>query len=183
MGCVACHAPVGGFNAFTEQVRDSIERGIKANVLDAREAQVVTDFYLTWERQVKTWRAPYADFTEAATRGPDGKSWTGLQAWERMRDARDWYDRPVTIEVAAAELGLEPEGLRKQLLGRHEGDGPVEMRLNQLAIGKAVPRRTWEADVAGRLALFLAASRPGAPPPLVDPKVLETAYTRFGVKP
>lgn len=177
MGCIACHAPSEGFISFAEQVKDSIERGVKANVLDATEAQKVRDFYLSWERQIKAWRFPYGDFIAETTR-KDGKSWTGAQTWEQLRAARDHYDRPVTIEVAAAELGMPVETLRRRLIGEKEGDGPIDARLNQLAVGKSIPRRPWQDDVAFKLAAFLAVKTDRW---LIDPKILEAA--RHQVKP
>lgn len=181
--CFGCHGVSNGFIPFVERFKEMVEKGVKANVYDPVEAQKVTDFYFGLERQIKGWQNPYASFLEVTTRDGKGKSWTGAEAWVQVRGFRDAYDAPVTLEVAAVEVGLPVEVLRQRIMGPREGQGAVEARLNQLATGQKVPRRTWERDTFSQLCVFLDASKPGAAPPLVDPKVLEAGYAKFGVKP
>lgn len=182
MGCIACHTPSDGFIAFTEQLRDSIRKGIKANILSADEAKLAEDFYLSWDEDVAAFRMPYAAYLRRTTVTDGGKAWTGEQAWTALKLARDRYDRPVTLETAAFEFGVPVETLRKQLLGKSENDSPKEIRLNQLVIGKSIPRQTWQEDVAFKMMVFLEASKPGTPV-ILDEKQLAEAYKKFGVKP
>ena len=97
---------------------------------------------------------------------------------------RSEVDRPVNLRVAAAEFGWDPEDLRAVLLQQHDGKGPPDTRLNMLAIDEYVPRKTWEANTAGRLALWLdlvAPKREGIKEALA-PQILDDAIKRFGTK-
>lgn len=181
MGCMACHAPTNGFISFVEQYKESAEKGVKFLVRE-EDRQAVRDFYESWAEDVKMWQAPYARYLERTTRDAKGKPWTGAQAWEAVRKSRDWYDQPVTIETAALEFGLPVETLRQKLLGAREADSPIDVRLNQLATGKGVPRRTWEAEVAAKLAAYLDSIK-GQDEPLKEllaPEIINDAIKRFG---
>jgi hypothetical protein len=183
MGCVACHAPSGGFNTFIEQFEESLRLGVKFKVR-AEDAQLVDDFFRSWKKRVSRWQGPYQTYVAETTAGPDGKAWSGQKAWEVMRAARDWYDRPVRIEVAAREYGLPVEVFRQRLLGVREADSPIDVRLNQLTVGKAVPRRTWDDEVFGKASLFLDSVREREEPikQLLADELIRDALKKFGHK-
>ncbi len=182
MGCIGCHAPNGGFIAFTEQYKDSIEKGIKSKILDGYEAARIRDFYFSWEKSIKRWRDPYENFIESATRTEKDKPWTGAQFWEQVKRSRDGYDSPVTIETVAFEFGMPVETMRLKILGKTEKDSPIDIRLNNLAIGKSMPRRTYEVDVAFKLNLWLDVHKDKEEPikTLLAPALIDDAIRKFG---
>lgn len=186
MGCTACHMPQNGFIPFTDAFRANAEAGIKFNVDNSKpgEAAAVRDFYLSWSKKVKTWKDPMKDYIESTTETATDKAWTGIQTWKYLHTARDWYDRPVTIEVVAFEFGMTVEDLRARLLTKSEKTGPIQARLNQLAIGRVVPRQTYQDEIAGKIALWLDAT--GTPDAgerikaVLSPQLIESAYQKFG---
>jgi hypothetical protein len=181
--CAACHIQTAGFNAFVEQFADSRARGIRFNV-PIEDRPAADQFYSGFQRKVKRWRLPYEEFIDLTTADVTGKPWTGTQTWEAVRKVRDAYDRPIGIAEAAREFGYPVEDFRALLLQEHEGKGAIDVRLNQLATGKLVPRITWQKNVAQKAALWLdlvAPKREGIKEALA-PQILDDAIKRFGTK-
>lgn len=178
-GCVGCHMPNGGFNNFVEQYKETALKGVD---LKSKDAQVIRDFYESWSGYVVSWQARYKAYTEESTRFRDQPGWTGDETWTKIKDARDRYDEPVTIEVVAFELGYETETLRQILLGEKQADNPTPVRLNQLIVGKGIPRETYQDEVAFKLFLFMDSIRGQDEPVkrLMSDQLLEEAIKKFG---
>lgn len=188
MSCVACHAGAGGYVPFAEAVQDAVKKGLRA-VADPEkraEAQRVADFFTRWERQVRSLTEPYQAYTEEATATPaEPRGWTPAATVKAFQAARDWYDLPVTLAVAAREFGLSARDLRTALLDLGGGRESVRTRVNQLATDQPVPRRAWEADVAREVGLILDTLKPREEPlkELVSDALLADAIQRFGKAP
>ena len=116
-GCVVCHGASAGFIAFAEAVQESIKKGLEARTLDEKIGTQVQDFYTRWEKEIPTYQAPYLNFIQDATATPkEPKGWTPATTVKQFQLARDWYDLPVTTEVAAAEFGMTKTELQSVLL-------------------------------------------------------------------
>jgi hypothetical protein len=158
IGCVQCHAQEYGFiNPSNRLFREAVEGGVALKVKDKGDEEKVRAFFLGWEEKAEAWRAPYKVALRKATclnpADPADRGWTPAQLARVMIGFRDWYDAPVTLDRAAAELGLS----RAQAFYVF-GKSP-SARLNQLATGQAVPRQAWDQRLAAEAALLVDASR------------------------
>jgi len=154
MGCVTCHAPDNGFIVPRDAVRESLKAGLDAKFKDRDERNRYRAFYLDWDRKVAGWQAPYKAMVADLGRDPldpDDKGWTGAKFAAAIISLRDWYDDPVTLEQAACEVGATAEELKRAL------SRSPKARLGLLALGKAVPRDTWDRGVS-KEAMLLADS-------------------------
>ncbi len=186
MSCLVCHGQNNGFIPFSEAVQESIKKGLQAKTIDEKLGTQVRDFYTKWERAVRGMQDPYLFYTSDATATKDDpKGWTGPTAVKQFQASRDWYDLPVTPEIAAMEFGMTAATLKKLLLDLSQGRGGVresiKTRVNQLAVGQSIPRRTWEVDTSQEIGLILSSVKNPEEPikNLVAPQLLEDAVKRF----
>lgn len=211
MSCVVCHGASNGFISFNEAVQKSIRAGLQAKQFDAAVERELTDFYTRWERGIKMMQEPYRLFLldiTATKENPQG--WTAAQMVKEFLKARDEYDDSVNLDTAARELGLDRKELHNSLLGitakltAMKKDGVIEpfmkkaseragrtfkfesvsTRLNQLATEQSIGRKTWEADTAFTVILFLDLLKPQEEPikRLLAEDLYLDAVKKFGIK-
>jgi hypothetical protein len=180
--CHSCHAASDGYMSYVEQFKANKEMGLKFNVYPEDEPRV-RDFFLSWDRRVRRWREPYADYLAITTAdAKTGKPWSGAETWSQVRRWRNLYDQPLTLRGAAAEFGMTVESMRWTILQKTEKQGPPQARLNALALDGKVPRPTWENNTARDMALWWDLVAPKADPikDAVYDQIIEDAKRRFG---
>ena len=186
--CWVCHGASNGFIPFSEALQESIRNGLAAKPNDEKLGTQVRDFYTEWEKQIRSLQEPYQFYVEAMTSTKaEPKGWTSPTAVKEFQKARDAYDLPVTLDVAAREFGMTGKDLGKLLLDLSQGQGPlresIKTRVNQLATGRQpIPRRTWEVDVAQQIGFILSATVLKEEPikELMSAELWADAYKRFG---
>ncbi len=154
MGCVICHAPDGGVIPPRDLFRELLKDGVDLKVKDRALANRIKAFFLEWDDELKSWQRPYLKLIERTTADPYRPGDRGLAPAALAKEFmgfRDWYDDPVTVTQAAAELGYLPAEVRLV------ASKSVKARLGQLAVGKSIPREAFERDVYREVALLLAA--------------------------
>lgn len=189
MSCVVCHTPSAGFIPFAEAVQESIKKGLQTKTIDEKLTQQIRDFYTRWEREIRGLQDPYTFFLADTTSTKDEpKGWTGPQAVKQFQSSRDWYDLPVNVAVVASEFGMTGKTLQAVLLDISQGKRPVresvKTRVNQLATGQSIPRRTYEADVASEIGLILdfVSPRREAIKEMLKEELILDAIKRFGIQ-
>lgn len=144
--CVVCHAPSGGWIPPNDAIRESEAKGVRVKFKDREQEIRFKGFIADQSRRMKAWTEPYLDLIERTTRlpladGKPGKGWSGSQFAKEVERFRRYYDVPVTLELAAAEVGVPVVELKRLLLKMPFNRG------RRLAHGIACPRRTWEVDL------------------------------------
>lgn len=160
IGCITCHAPSFGVLVPTNnKLRETIGRANLLLVKDAEKAADIEAFLTGWDDLVDTWRTPYkAALARLTVCAAYPKGWDGKLLAARVLDFRDWYDAPVNLGQAAAELGYPRAAVVLACL--HEGS----IDAGNLALDSSVPRTVWDEDLAPRLALILSAFRQAEKP-------------------
>jgi hypothetical protein len=140
--CVVCHAPSGGWIPPNDVIREGLEKGVRYKFKDREQENRFKGFIVDQSKRMKAYTEPYLDLVEKTTRKDSkGKGWTGAQLAKEVEGFRRYYDQPLDLKTAAAEVGM-PEADLAGLL--------VKMPFNRgqrLARGLVVPRRTWEVDL------------------------------------
>lgn len=142
MSCIICHLPNGGFIPFNEQIRASIKAGVLLTSGERATDRQVEDFYLSWEKSVKSWQQPYKDFLEeTTTEFVAGKpvAWDAKKLVEKLKKFRDTYDLGLNLDTASRDFGISPDLLKFLILKTR----PVSPQLNRLAVGELVGRDGW----------------------------------------
>jgi hypothetical protein len=130
--CIACHAKHDGLIPLHNEVEDDLRNGIDVKSKSAEDRDAFAGFFLDWDFQLNASRTRYKRL--AATYGLTGPK----LATETMR-YRNLYDAPVTVEVAARELGLDPVAFRLRV------SKSVSRNLLTLLQRRTVPRAAWDA--------------------------------------
>lgn len=155
--CTVCHGPEWGvIPPSNRKVRESLERAtsLLAKYPDDREA--IESFFVGWDANLEIWRTPLRVALFAVTASAaEPKGWTGARWAAETLAFRDWYDRPVGLNQAAAELGYPPLGVALAALL----EGTETYDATALFLGAGVPRSVWDADLAPKLAIVLAFAR------------------------
>lgn len=147
--CFVCHAPGDGVLSPTNrQIAGVVEKGrgpLRKN--DPFSAAVMQSFYTDWDWKIQGWRLPYARVISRMTATKDEpKGWDGSRFAREITDFVGWYDAPVSLEQAAAELGIPVLGVMIVCLG--EGS----FHAQELFMGNAIPREVFDDDLYLRLA-------------------------------
>lgn len=183
VGCITCHAPQGGvISPSNKKITEAISRG---NRLLQKDADLKTDlegFLLGLDTNIPVWRVRYQVALTKLTASPNyPKGWTGAEFATQVLAFRDWYDAPVTLPEAAAELGYPPLAVILACLVEGSVDAG-NLLVSQVRPNAGVPRTVWDEDLFKRLALILAAARTGeSGEPLLDywiPGLLEDALRK-----
>ena len=155
MGCVQCHAPDNGLIPPKDMVREALRAGLDAKFKDRDERNAYRAFFLDWDSKVAGWQAPYkamvADLGRDALLDAEGKPWTGAQFATALIALRDRYDDPVRLEQMACECGTTVAKLKAAAVKSPKA------RLGLIALGKPIPRDTWDRDVFREAMLLLDA--------------------------
>ncbi len=145
--CVVCHAPANGFILPRNLVEEMLKAGVDLKIKDKEKRDRVEAFYLGWEKRVRAYTAPYEELMLKTT------GWTGAKLATEFLEMRNFYDSPVNVDQAAAEMGLEVEAFKVLCL---KSPRALPARLVQ---GLAVPRRSFEQDGFREMGLFLSAQQ------------------------
>lgn len=145
--CVICHAPSGGFILPRNAIEELFKAGLDLKIKNKEERDRVEAFYLGWEAQVEAYTRPYNTLVKKTT------GWESAALAGKMLAFRNWYDAPVSVDQAAAEMGLEV-GAFKALAVKSP-----KARLGSLVLGQKIPRRSWEIDACREAGLLLAAQQ------------------------
>lgn len=154
--CVICHGPNDGIMAPTNRkLGGAIDAGRGPLIKDdPLTASVISQFATDWDWKMEGWRRPYSRAVQrmTATRA-DPKGWDGSRFARETVEFVGWYDYPVSLPQAAAELGIPQLGVMIACLVEGSYDA------QELFMGEGVPRATWDEDLFPRLALIYAGMR------------------------
>lgn len=154
--CFVCHAPNDGVLApGNRRLGGAVDAGTGPLVRnDPFTANVIREFVTGYEWKFQVWRTPYARVIRAMTATEkDPRGWDGTRLAKETVDFVGWYDYPVGLDQAAAEIGIPKLGV--MLLCLVEGSIDAQ----NLFLGEAVPRAIWDEDLFLRLALIYSAVR------------------------
>jgi hypothetical protein len=154
--CFVCHAPSDGVLSPTNRrLGGAIDAGRGPLVRnDPLSASVISQFATDWDWKMVGWRLPYARVVQrmTATRD-DPKGWDGARLAKETVDFIGWYDYPLQLNQAAAELGVPKLGV--MLLCLMEGSYDAQ----ELFLDNPVPRAIWDEDLLPRLSLIYSTLR------------------------
>jgi hypothetical protein len=164
--CIGCHYPSDVvLSPSNEKWSFGVKKGIEAFAKhDKFKAQIINRFFFDgdavgegWKRQFKYWREPYAYSLSLATRSiakPEG--WTGARLASVTNARRDWYDAPIRLGQAAAELGYSRLAVMVVCLLLQDDFDAQALFLD---LEPGVPRAAWDADLFPKLSYLLALAR------------------------
>lgn len=161
--CVGCHYPSDVVLApSNEKLKARLQRGQELLAYTKAQQLVVDRFFFDadargpgWARNLKKWREPFAASLEYATRTGAQPGWDGAKFASVSNTRRDWYDAPVRLGQAAAELGYPRLAVVAACLTLGDSDA-AELALDG---EPGVPRAAWDADLFPKLAAVLAYAR------------------------
>lgn len=158
--CVICHAPQDGILApSNRKVGERLTKGIELFVRGKENQKTVRTFFHDWEWKLEVGRIAYRRGLSRATVSaafPNG--WTG-EEWARATVSfRDWYDAPLTLDQAAAELGYPRLVVLIACLFDPSGDAA------DLFLDAGVSRTVFDDELKQRLTFIIAALRDAESP-------------------
>ena len=162
--CVGCHYPSDVVLApSNEKLHARLRRGQELLAYTKAEQLVIDRFFFDgdaagpgWQRNLKKWREPFSTSLTYATRtNADPRGWDGAKFASVSNSRRDWYDAPVRLGQAAAELGYPRLAVVTACLILGDSDA-AELALDA---EPGVPRAAWDADLFPRLSNALAYAR------------------------
>ena len=140
--CIMCHTALNGPAENT--LRDWIAEGIELSAKQKETQEFVERFYLSKQGLlIERANEDFAAFTEAAANCVPGDF---QRAYRQTVEA---YDRPVSLERAAVEVGARDAEELKLAIAWYSsriGPAPQVARLASLAHGRAVPRKSFEGE-------------------------------------
>jgi hypothetical protein len=156
--CVTCHAGGGGYVPPDDLYRRWKDAGIKFKFYDREQANRVEGFFKGLDERMLSARRRFEKLVEDTTAPvagdpPGTKTMTGADLAAAVRDFRHFYDEPVTIDIAASEMGLPAPALKWLLVrvGPEGRKGGIANRYNTqaqaLVQGLGIPRTSWDEDV------------------------------------
>jgi hypothetical protein len=142
--CIHCHDV--GILGYRNEMPLLLREGLKLYAYDAGRMERINQFHLQEQKMRKLIQQDqenYAEFVRECTGLTPQES---VQSFQRIRA---WYNKPVTLDQAARELGTDAQELSDALAyGPGTPDypeGSTKGRLGRLALsGVPVPRHTWE---------------------------------------
>jgi hypothetical protein len=182
--CAVCHAPQFGFiTPSNRKINDAVRRGISLLDKDPDRRTDLRSFFIGWEEDADFWRLPVKKAYRSLTTqfGQAGQGWTGQEVANQTLAFRDWYDRPVSLEQAAVELGVP----KLVVLLACKLDGTQESQ--NLILDVPIPRAEWDDTLFKQLALTIAAARNAENPDpefkKLAPELLRQTAEKAGKKP
>lgn len=164
--CIGCHYPSDVvLSPSNEKWVAGVKKGIEAFAKrDKFKAQVIDRFFFDgdavgegWKRQLKYWREPYSYGLSLATRtAADPKGWSGTKYASVSNIRRDWYDAPIRLGQASAELGYSKLAVMVACLLLQDDFDAQALFLD---LEPGVPRAAWDADLYPKLVFILALAR------------------------
>jgi hypothetical protein len=168
--CVYCHAPDSIILApSNKKVIAAMKGGVDLLARSPEEKDYIEAFFdhldeKLEKRKYDTYRFPFEVALRKATANKlDPEGWTGEKWAKETVDFRDWYDDPVTLELAAAELGVSRLSVMLACLVEYQfriaGKDNDAFDSGVLFFDGPVPRDAWDDDLFPRLAAILAFAR------------------------
>jgi hypothetical protein len=137
-GCVSCHAT--GINPpSVSELRDYITAGVDIYASPKERQEALDRFHFT-----KPGKQIARDNEDIALAIEAINGLSGQENADAFVGTIELYDRPVSLETAAAELHMEPRELALALAYYNNAGQQIGARLSGLPHGKAMPRATWE---------------------------------------
>ena len=130
--CFICHEQK--FIKPQNLVEDMVKSGIDILFKKKAEAVGARAFFLDWQDKLETEQTRFTKFIQRTSGFRPGENANQLKIW------RDEYDAPVTLAVAAAELGVTEADFKLIAVNS------TKARILMLVRGLSIPRRTWEID-------------------------------------
>jgi hypothetical protein len=168
--CIYCHAPDSIILApSNKKVINAMKGGVDLLARSPEEKDYIEAFFDNLDeklekRKYDTYRFPFEVALKKATVNklePEG--WTGEKWAKQTVDFRDWYDDPVSLDLAAAELGVSRLSVMLACLVEHQfriaGKDADAFDSGSLFFDFPVPRDAWDDDLFPRLAAILAFAR------------------------
>jgi hypothetical protein len=176
IGCIICHTPDGGLIAPTnKQFAETFGHGGNVRKLkDVELKRIVDAFFIGWEEEYKGVQDAHVRAVARITADGNKPGWKPQQLVAALIRFSDWYDDPVTSAQAAAEMGINEAAFRALCL-----QSP-KTRINNLAVGKPIPRSVWETDTQKEFGLLFDASGADLDPirRLIKPELFQDALKR-----
>lgn len=128
-------------------VEDMLKAGV--DILFKKKADVISTraFFLDWEDKLDNEQTRFTKFIARTSGFKAGENATQLKAW------RDEYDAPITLEVAAIEMGMTVPDFKLAAINS------TKARILMLLRGLTIPRKTWEVDGYKEMVLQKDASK------------------------
>jgi hypothetical protein len=143
--CFICHEQK--FIKPQNLVEDMLKSGIDILFKKKDKAVGARAFFLDWQDKLETEQTRFTKFIQRTSGFRPGENALQLKIW------RDEYDAPVTLKVAAAEMGLTEADFKLVAVNS------TKARILMLVRGLSIPRRTWEVDGYKEMVLQLNASK------------------------
>lgn len=115
-------------------IKEMVEKGVDIKFKNKKDQIDARAFFLNWEKRFISWQTPMTELTERTFKGDPAKRAAAFKKY------RDKYDASVNLEKAIKEIGIPKE---KFLLAAGKS---TKARINNLAVGIDMPRKTWEVD-------------------------------------
>lgn len=107
--CAICHARFGGvLEPSNNRVNEAKAKGVRLNFLNKNDQLVTESFFNLEEYRLEQIRMPFREAVKKATSIADAPPWNGVQLAEATVSFIGWYNQPIDIYQASAELGVPP---------------------------------------------------------------------------
>jgi hypothetical protein len=130
--CFICHEQK--FIKPKNLVEEMTKAGVDIFFKRKEDAVSTRAFFLDWEDKLEQEQARFSKIISRTSGFKAGENAASLKAW------RDEYDAPVTLKIAAVEMGLSEADFK--MIARLS----TKARINMLLRGISMPRKTWEVD-------------------------------------
>ena len=159
--CVICHArSYGVLTPSNNKIQEARARGVRLNFLNKNDELVVNSFLDTEDYRLEQIRMPYKAALARATKlTPDTPSWNGVQFAEATISFIEWYNRPVDLIQASAELGVPPLVTLIATMNLLGAENLGNFDSKNLFFGWPIPRTVWDDDVFPELSKVVAVMR------------------------
>ncbi len=143
--CFICHEQK--FIKPQNLVDDMLKAGV--DILFKKKADSVSSraFFLDWQDKLEHEQTRFVKFIAKTSGFKAGENANQLKLW------RDEYDTPVTLKIAAIELGVSESDFK--LIASNS----TKARILMLVRGLSIPRKTWEVDGYKEMVLQQNASK------------------------
>lgn len=128
-------------------VEDMIKAGVDILFKKKEDSVSTRAFFLDWEDKLEQEQSRFTKFIARTSGFRPGENATLLKAW------RDEYDAPVTLEIAATEMGLTVADFKLIAINS------TKARILMLVRGLTIPRTTWQKDGYPEMVLQKNASK------------------------
>lgn len=159
--CVICHARSNGvLTPSNNKIKEAIARGVRLNFLSKFDELTVNSWLDIEEWRLEQIRTPYKIALAKATQlTPDTPPWNGTQFSEATINFIGWYNQPVDLVQASAELGVPPLVTLVALMHLLGLENAGNFDSKNLFFGWPVPRTVWDDDVLPELTKVIAVMR------------------------